>query len=101
MGWSRCEVIHDYEIIRCYHCNGYNHLKKECKNELSYPSCSEMHGYKDCKNEIKRCVNCVKANFKLKLKFGVNHDVWDKNCKSYLKVVELKKNYYGTNTNHL
>lgn len=59
IAWQKCYVEDYLRVIRCYRCQRYGHLKKDCKS--SSPICSEctgQHESKDCKPDIKKCINC-------------------------------------------
>lgn len=81
--WSYCRVFDAFQVMRCYKCNRFAHLAKNCKaqNETC-GKCSENHKTIDCQNESLKCINCCNANNKFRLNLDVNHPVWDKNCES-------------------
>jgi hypothetical protein len=97
IGWNRCRVIDHIYVLRCFKCEQYGHLARDCKNELACRICAQAHETKDCKSEEPKCVNCVNAMKKLNLKLEVDHPVWSDVCKVYKRIEANKKrsiNYY-------
>jgi len=50
-------------IVQCMHCYKYGHYKTNCPDkEKRLKLCSECgsntHNYRDCKSDVKRCLNC-------------------------------------------
>lgn len=90
VGWSRCQVYEHTSILRCYRCNNYNHIAKECTHEKTCGMCSSSnHETKDCGSGVKRCINCVKTNEALQLGLDVNHSVYDRSCRVYQRKIEM------------
>lgn len=81
--WSYCKVFDAFQIMRCFKCNRYAHLAKNCnaKDEIC-AKCAGVHKTADCKSADNKCVNCCDANRKFRLNLSVDHPVWDKNCES-------------------
>lgn len=86
LGWRACKSV-DYVIItRCYRCQRFGHLAKDCRADTE--TCSHCakdgHNIKNCpdKEWNYRCSNCAKAKLKN------NHNVSAITCPSYLKEKE-------------
>lgn len=92
LGWQKCFVKEYYHLIRCFKCNKFGHLKKDCKNEKSIcPDCSECHERKDCKSKSKLCPNCIFQNSKYKSNWPTDHSAISYNCNFYkMKIDNLK-----------
>lgn len=50
-------------LLVCYRCYQWNdHVAANCKKDISYKVCSicssEHHTYKECDNNVKKCINC-------------------------------------------
>jgi hypothetical protein len=99
IGWSRCKAYEKFGVFRCYKCNKYGHKANDCKGEVTCPICSEKHVLKECKNNTKKCVNCTNANEKLKLKLNTDHEVWDRNCASFIRILETQKRKFANISN--
>lgn len=95
VGWSRCVCYDDLSVVRCFNCWGYNHFARACKNkDKTYcPKCSENHRQQECESETKKCINCKTANEKFKLNLDTNHDVWDRECASFKRIVDQRRRY--------
>lgn len=89
IGWSRCNVYSDYGIIRCYNCNKYGHIQKDCTDQLTCAKYSGNHDVKNCKllSNCSKCVNFIASNKKYNMNLGTNHTVWDiLNCETYKRI---------------
>lgn len=94
LGWSSCKVEDFIRITRCYKCNGYNHIQKNCK--ALTPSCAHCAGPHetntcDKKEQPPKCTNCI--HFKL----AHNHSANDKDCPSYANALKglINRTDYG------
>ncbi|XP_057335423.1 uncharacterized protein LOC130676322 [Microplitis mediator] len=100
IGWNRCRVFDCISIVRCYKCWGYYHYAKECKKEIKCRVCAENHSEKECKNLIKRCVNCVKMVEEYKVNgVKIDHCTTDESCEYYKRM--QRKSYWKTGGSHL
>lgn len=81
IGWERCRVFENLNVNMCYKCCGFNHKAKTCKNKRICKKCAGEHDVTECKSDIIKCVNCVQAVKKLKIRLDVNHKADDPNCR--------------------
>jgi chorismate mutase len=80
VGYDSCNVYDATEVRRCFHCNEFQHIATNCKNQLT------------CPKSFKRCVNCLLLNKKDKTNFDVNHSVWDvRDCQAYQRLLNKIK----------
>ncbi|CAH0552453.1 unnamed protein product [Brassicogethes aeneus] len=84
VGLNYCSVYDSVYVLRCFKCNGFNHLSKDCSNQNnSCPRCAQEHLLEECKatdTELK-CINCTNLNnINKSLKLEVSHAVWDSKC---------------------
>lgn len=98
IGYDLCNVYDNVSLIRCFKCNSYNHISKNCNNSISCPRCAGSHGIKDCTVDVLKCINCSSANSRDGSNNDVNHAVWDLNkCSVYKqKVDDFKSSVYTT-----
>ncbi|KAK9880264.1 hypothetical protein WA026_010139 [Henosepilachna vigintioctopunctata] len=87
IGWRQCTVYEYIGITQCYKCARFNHLARDCKNEITCVKCSGKHNSKECEENRNKCVNCVYANQKTKLNLPTDHTAHDKQCPCYLRMV--------------
>lgn len=80
VGWKKCGVKEHFNLLRCYKCCKFGHLKKDCKGSAVCSKCSGSHEYKDCDVDSLICSNCKNFNEKLKVNFSVNHSANDPLC---------------------
>lgn len=88
MGWRKCYITDYYHIVRCFKCAGYNHLAKDCRNEVACFKCSEKHKTEECNKQIAKCINCTRKVNRLNLKMDTNHAAFDPVCPCYQRIIE-------------
>lgn len=84
-----CRVFEDIQVMRCFHCNRYNHKAKDCPNKQSCQKCGEEHETSKCKSDFEKCVNCEYAVKTYNVRYDVNHATYDRNCNVYLKKMHM------------
>ena len=61
IGWSRCRVTELLTPVRCYKCQKYGHISKNCTEkdmaDMCLNCCREGHKAKECENP-KKCYQC-------------------------------------------
>lgn len=96
IGWERCKVYDGIEVPHCYKCKGFNHKAVDCKNDEVCMKCFEKHKTSECNKEaVIKCINCVRANNKLKLGLNENHSTYSKLCPVYQNKLDTKKKKLG------
>lgn len=91
IGWDRCRVFDAVDIRRCYKCLGFMHKANECKNEKACSKCGANHDASKCTSDELKCINCVKAVEKFKVKLDVHHDAWSTECPVFKRKLELER----------
>ena len=93
VGWDICKVFEGNTVLQCFKCKGYGHKATQCRNEETCSRCHGNHKTSDCKKEeLVKCINCIRANSSFNLKLDVNHKTNDRLCPVYLKKLqEMKK----------
>lgn len=81
--WEFYDVVDSVLIRRCYNCNGFNHIAKECRNQKACPKCSLNHEKGECPTNEKKCINCLIKNRQLNLNLDVKHETWSKECEAF------------------
>ncbi|KAI2795595.1 hypothetical protein BLOT_016642 [Blomia tropicalis] len=96
VGYSSCPVKSRIRVVRCFKCNRFGHLKKNCRNETSCTSCGGNHGAKVCKNPVLKCSNCDWINTKRvqrkQEKVNSEHRADDYWCPQYLRMYKIVEN---------
>lgn len=92
LGWHKCLVEEYYQLIRCFKCSKYGHLKKDCRSVNTIcPDCSDSHDKKDCKAQSKLCPNCKFQNLKHKCNWPTDHSANSRKCNFFkMKIDQLK-----------
>lgn len=94
IGWDRCRVFDNLNIMRCFKCNGFNHKALDCRNQTSCPKCAKQHNIKECtedgENDM-QCINCIMTSKSLGLKLNSNHSAMSKDCPVYKRKVEMER----------
>ena len=89
LGLSSCKVYDRYNVKRCYNCQNFGHIAKDCptKETPVCGKCSEEHNTIDCQTPNPRCINCVRNNCE-----DLHHPTSSIQCPSLVKEREqLKK----------
>ncbi|XP_071440252.1 uncharacterized protein [Hetaerina americana] len=84
IGFNSCKISDHIHITRCFKCQGFGHLAKDCKNEKDCCShCAGEHKFEDCAKEKENicCSNCKKANVQ-----DSKHSAGDWKCPIYCKL---------------
>lgn len=92
LGWRECRVSKYVNIIRCFKCLQFNHIMENCRNEEVCAKCAGQHKASNCENDTEKCINCVKAMERFRIKLNYNHSVFSKQCPCFLKLVEKQNN---------
>ena len=67
--------------IRCFKCQKFGHISKNCRGKQKCPMCSENHTFDECQDrENKKCSNC-----------GGSHSAGFKGCVVFVKAQEIKQ----------
>lgn len=90
IGWDRCRVYDNLNIMRCFKCNGFNHKAIDCRNLKSCPKCAKHHDVKDCTDEDIQCINCIMTSKRLGLKLNSGHSAMSKECPIYKRKLDAK-----------
>lgn len=86
--WNSYRIFNYVNVMRCYKCWGFNHIAKNCRNNITCRKCSEQHKEEDCKNSYKRCINCVKITRETNQNdLKTDHEATDVNCACYQKIL--------------
>lgn len=91
LGWSKCKVVENIYIKRCFKCCGFNHVAKDCKNNLACSKCGGNHQREKCKSKNTKCVNCSVMCQKFNLRLNNNHEAYDKECEIYKRKLKNLK----------
>ncbi|MES9880031.1 MAG: hypothetical protein ABW185_04035 [Sedimenticola sp.] len=71
-----CEVSRSYKVVRCYSCQRFGHIARNCTYHSRCENCgSSDHGGEQCQSE-KKCANCAG-----------NHCSFSRNCPEYQSVL--------------
>jgi hypothetical protein len=101
VGFKSCRYSEYLQITRCYNCNGFGHISKDCtQNTISCGFCGQLHDSKVCDRKKVQlfCVNCDRFNKSTKSskKLQTNHSVLSEECESFKRIkniVNSKVNY--------
>lgn len=95
IGWTIHAVYEQVRILRCFRCNGYDHILKDCKMKHDMcVHCGGKHKVKECKGSMD-CSNCRNLLIHISKR---GHPANDIKCPIYLrKLQQLKSNInYGS-----
>lgn len=85
VGYQTCPVKDDFNLRRCWRCNGYGHSAKNCKRDVACGKCAGPNETRECKKtEEKACVSCLHSNKFSKIKKRTDHMAMDhQECETY------------------
>lgn len=93
IGWSSCRVYESFNVKRCFKCNKFDHIGKECVEKAqSCPKCAGNHEIKECKSVTMCCSNCTRMNRELNLQLNAEHYVWSTRCPVFQRKIESIRN---------
>lgn len=88
VGLERCKCYEDFNIIRCFRCHDFGHRIQFCtKQAPTCGLCAEEHVTGVCKNDERKCSNCIQRNVKLNLNLDIAHPTWSRTCPTYEAIV--------------
>ncbi|GBO23143.1 hypothetical protein AVEN_19060-1 [Araneus ventricosus] len=88
LGWTRHSVKEHLNIKRCFKCQSYGHLQRECKRKNYYCAfCGFEHHTNSCNSRFPCCANCWEENAKRRAGFRVDHPADATCCQVYQKEV--------------
>lgn len=93
VGWDRCRVVEEINVLRCFKCSTYGHRASSCNNPICCPKCAGDHEAKECESSSEKCVNCELENkhrtYPKDNELSIDHSAWSDICPIYQK--RLKK----------
>lgn len=91
VGWDKCWVNEEFNLLRCYNCWGYHHTQNTCKNDKTCFKCGESHESVNCKPEIEKCCVCISKSASSGLSLDTSHNAKSVLCPTYLHKIEMEK----------
>lgn len=91
IGWERYPVFEDLDIMRCFKCQGFYHKGGSCDKKQKCGKCAGEHDTRECRSQIKKCVNCVSANERFRTQYAIEHTTSDPGCPSVKYHTEILK----------
>jgi hypothetical protein len=87
VGWVKIAIRRHIQIIKCYRCQGYGHISKECTKKMACSRCSDHHRYDQCTSNVDYCANCYYSNLKYNTQYDPYHQAHDiRKCQIYRDV---------------
>lgn len=91
LGWKKCRIFNYVQIRRCFKCWGFYHIARNCTREVVCHKCAGNHRDSECKETIKKCINCMHKIRNFNLKINDEHDALDLKCPTYTRAIQEEK----------
>lgn len=92
INFTMCRVFEYVSVFRCYKCANFDHKADDCTYEVKCLKCAKTdHKTEDCVSRNLTCIACVTSNEMLNLDLKTNHSVFDANCPSLVRKIEMEK----------
>jgi len=64
LGWQICRIEFYLVAKRCFKCSRFNHMLRDCREEVTCPLCTGPYTLKECKADsmVHKCIKCVTFN---------------------------------------
>ncbi|KFM61837.1 hypothetical protein X975_13106, partial [Stegodyphus mimosarum] len=86
--WESHAITEHFNIKRCFRCQKYGHLQKDCQNHITCANCAQNHDTRDCTSDVLACVNCLNSNEFARVPVPVDHATYYSDCPCYTAHVE-------------
>lgn len=86
ISWYRMKIVNSIPIKRCYRCQAFGHIAKNCESKNATCShCADCHDNKHCTKtrETPTCTNCIHHNSEFKTTYPTNHSAYSQQCNVY------------------
>lgn len=77
VSWEKYHGIN--RSVRCYRCQGFNHISINCNVEMKCRRCAGPHSVQECSSKKLKCANC-----------NQEHEASDPNCQIKQKALDRK-----------
>ena len=67
IGLRSCRIYDQVQVVRCYNCQEFGHIKPNCTKALQCSKCLENHDSRTCKITDFQCINCHKSGLDINL----------------------------------
>lgn len=91
VGWDKCWVNEDFNLLRCFKCWGFHHTSKNCPDNKRCFKCAEEHESSECESLEEKCCACTSASATNGLDLDTAHNAKSKSCPTYLHKIELER----------
>lgn len=93
IGWYKCAIFEQIDVIRCFKCNQFGHVANECKSAtIVCPLCADEHDIKQCKSNFRKCINCFRNNEMFNTNKPTDHSAMSIRCPLMVSRVQKRKN---------
>lgn len=91
IGFNKCPVYENFNVIRCYKCWRFNHFASDCKEAVVCSRCAGSHSSRNCTEDSRKCTNCLYVNSRFGRGFDAQHEATHKDCPVYKQKLNIFK----------
>lgn len=85
IGRSHCQILQYKRLQRCFNCQSYSHVAKECDFQSLCANCGQLHHSSVCPATSFHCINCEIYNRCHHTEFDTKHATYFSTCPTYLQ----------------
>ena len=87
IGLRSSRIYDQVQVVRCYNCQEFGHIKPNCTKALQCSKCLENYDSRTCKITDFQCLNCHKSGL------DINHSASSSSCPFFkAEYIKLQKN---------
>ncbi|XP_035224703.1 uncharacterized protein LOC118197316 [Stegodyphus dumicola] len=88
IGWQSHAATEHFNIKRCFKCQRFGHVQKDCRSTNYCAYCAGHHDSKECTADAPACINCIDHNNSSRPTVAIEHPAYSNECFCYQSNIE-------------